>query len=70
VSLADYYDADNMPHIQYFDSFEHLAELLASVDTAEISARMQAFNRVRRDRIVGAWQRLLSGVEAGHPFAA
>jgi hypothetical protein len=25
---------------------------------------------VRRDRIVGAWQRLLSGVEAGHPFAA
>jgi hypothetical protein len=62
IDLADYYDPENMPHIQYFESFEHLAELLETVDRDEVSERMRAFNQGRQERIVGAWSALLGRV--------
>jgi hypothetical protein len=57
--LADFYDEENMPHIQYFDSFEHLEELLQTVDTVKISKAMREYNHKRKKRIYDAWTRIL-----------
>ena len=43
VASADFYDEENMPYIQYFDSFDHLEELLKTVDCKEISQKIIRF---------------------------
>lgn len=64
IELADFYDADNMPHIQYFDSFEHLESLLITVDCEAVSARMREFNRIRKERVFKQWQRVVEQIVA------
>ena len=57
--LADFYDEENMPHIQYFDSFEHLQKLLQTADTANISKAMREYNHKRKKTIYDAWATIL-----------
>ena len=51
-----------MPHIQLFDSFEHLMELLGSVDLFEISDRMREHNAAERERIVEEWKMIFNNI--------
>jgi hypothetical protein len=52
-----------MPHIQLFDSFEHLMELLGSVDLFEISDRMKQHNAAERKRIVEEWRVIFENIK-------
>merc|ERR1712196_571177 len=45
-------DQYQFPHIQYFDDFEGLFELMASVDLLEISEQMKAHNQLRAQNII------------------
>ncbi|MFW8601945.1 hypothetical protein ACOHYD_10760 [Desulfobacterota bacterium M19] len=58
IDLADYYDRDNMPYVQYFESFEHLESLLATVDCQKISSQMHKFNQTRKKGVFEQWQKL------------
>jgi hypothetical protein len=55
AELADFYDTENMPHIQYFASAEDLEARLASLDGPAISAAMREANVGRRERVYAAW---------------
>jgi hypothetical protein len=59
ASLADFYDQENMPHIQYFNSFEHLSRLLDIIDTKEVSANMAIHNVKRREQIYNKWNSIV-----------
>lgn len=64
VDTCDFYDTENMKHIQYFDSPSHLAHLLQTVNTAEISNSMATHNILRRASIYGHWQEILTSIES------
>ena len=59
TKLADFYDQENMPHIQHFDSIDHLSYLINTVDTDEVSEKMRLHNKVRREDIYGKWNNIL-----------
>jgi hypothetical protein len=62
VSLADFYDPANMPHITYFGSTEELAEQLRSADAPAISAAMRTHNVQRRADVYSKWSAVLAGL--------
>ena len=61
--LSDFYDNENMPNIQYFNSFEHLNQLLATVDTNSISNSMKEHNKQRKRVVYEKWKNILSKLE-------
>ncbi|OGN63809.1 MAG: hypothetical protein A3E80_06830 [Chlamydiae bacterium RIFCSPHIGHO2_12_FULL_49_9] len=63
IRCADYYDTENMPHIQYFDSFEHLKKLLLSVDCKKLSEKMKEHNRKRKEIALDKWRGILRKVQ-------
>jgi hypothetical protein len=63
VSLSDFYDEENMPHVQLFDSFEHLEELLNSTNLDEVSDKMSQHNLLRRNRVYNSWESILNEVK-------
>lgn len=63
VRLSDFYDNENMPNIQYFNSFEHLNQLLAAVDTNSISNSMKEHNKQRKRVVYEKWKNILSKLE-------
>ncbi len=64
IDLADYYDPEEMPEIQYFESFDHLAHLLETTDLEAVSERMRSHNAVRQHEAVGRWGRVLERLAA------
>jgi hypothetical protein len=59
IDRADFYDAENMPHIVYFDSPQHLEALLRHTDCQGVSCDMQTFNeQVRIPRIQKQWKQI------------
>ena len=62
IDSADYYDEENMPHILYFHSFEHLRKLLQTVDTQEISRKMKEHNLKKKKKVFDKWKELLDKV--------
>lgn len=62
LDLADYYDTEWMPHIQYFDSLEHLDHLLATVNLGDISQKMAMANESRRQRVYMKWHKILKEI--------
>jgi hypothetical protein len=52
-----------LPHIQIFDSFEHLMELLGSLDLFEISDRMREYNAAEREMIVAEWKVIFNEIK-------
>jgi hypothetical protein len=63
VKLADFYDQENLPHIQYFNSPPHLNELLNTVDFKKISKNMRDHTIIRRKRIHAQWSNLLDRIK-------
>lgn len=59
LQWADFY---TFPHVVLFDSWAHLAELLATVDLAKVSADMRAFNEKQEAEIAGAWAGVLRAI--------
>lgn len=62
IDSADYYDPENMPHIQYFHSFQDLNRLLKTVNCAEISRKMEQYNKIRQENAFKKWRELLEKV--------
>ena len=63
ASLADFYDEGNMPHLQYFDSFEHLNHLLHNTDLEEVSHKMSIHNKKRKEMIHAKWQNVIASIQ-------
>ncbi|MES2122648.1 MAG: hypothetical protein V4492_07735 [Chlamydiota bacterium] len=59
VEAADFYDEENMPFIQYFDSFEHLEYLLETTDLHKVSEQMKGYNIYRKKMVYEKWEKLL-----------
>lgn len=64
IETCDIYDTENMKHAQYFESPEHLADLLRTVNCHEISANMAAYNVLRRESTYARWQEILTSIES------
>lgn len=58
LDRADFYDAEWMPHVRQFESWEHLDELLATDDPHAISAQMADEKPDRLGRIAKLWDAL------------
>lgn len=63
IDSADFYDEENMPYIQYFDSIKHLKYLLLTTNTDEISRKMEAHNKNKKKMVFEQWKKLLDKVE-------
>jgi hypothetical protein len=48
-----------MPHIQQFESFNHLQKLIDTVDLQQISDNMKEFNKTRKSEIYDMWDNLI-----------
>jgi hypothetical protein len=59
LQYSDFYDTKWMPHIQQFESFEHLNKLVNEVNPNEISINMQLFNEQRKKLIYDMWSDLI-----------
>ncbi len=59
---CDFYDENNMKHIQFFDSIPHLEHLMRSVNTQEISHNMSVHNILRRESAYNNWQQILTSI--------
>jgi len=62
IAKSDFYDADNLRHLVYFDSFEELPSLLKTLDPQEIHRKMMAHSQVRKARVYSAWAEVLDKV--------
>jgi hypothetical protein len=52
LQYADYYE---WPHIQLFDNYEHLRDLLKSADLKEINRNMMEEVKIKKLRVTKAW---------------
>jgi len=59
VKDADFYDEENMPFLQYFNSLEDLEVKLATANLQEIASNMKGHNEKRRTQVYEQWQTLL-----------
>lgn len=64
LETCDFYDQENMKHIQYFDSPEHLEHLLRTINCREISQKMAEYNVLRRESTYARWQEILTSIES------
>jgi hypothetical protein len=62
VDRADFYDEDNMKHIVYYNSVEHLRVLLQETDTQKVSDQMREWNDIRQARVLQKWRTTLDPV--------
>lgn len=63
LDTSDFYDVDNLKHIQYFDSPSHLEYLLKTVNTKEISQKMAEYNVLRKKSAYMHWKEILDSIE-------
>lgn len=64
IDTCDFYDTENMKHIQYFDSPGHLEHLLRTVNVREISENMASHNILRRASVYNSWKEILTSIES------
>ncbi len=67
IDSCDFYDEENMPYVQYFDSFLHLEHLLKTTDCAAISQKMREYNEKRKQRVLEKWKAILQKLTASEP---
>lgn len=60
---CDFYDPENMPHIVYFDSWDHLKVLLETTNTQEISNKMKDYNIIRKEMVYSKWKNILNKIK-------
>ena len=65
LQFADFY---RWPHVICFDSVPDLVDKMATVDLAEVSRRMAAYNVKVRAEVKDKWSRVLLKVTEGVPF--
>jgi hypothetical protein len=59
IAFADWYNSENMPFINFFESYEHLNELLSSTNLLNVSESMSKFNVVRESKVYSQWDAIL-----------
>jgi hypothetical protein len=59
IQLADWYDEENMPYIQLYDSIEHLSEILDSYNQEEITSKMREFYPRKKEKTLSLWKETL-----------
>ncbi len=64
IDTCDFYDEENMKYIQYFDSPDHLAHMLKTVNVNEISNNMSKYNILRKESIYNSWKEILVSIES------
>ena len=62
VEKADYYDTENMPYIQYFDSMDDLLNKINTVDYDDISYKMKEYNKEKYNIVTDSWNKLLINI--------
>ena len=62
IELADFYDENWMPHINYFNSFNELNEMSNKINSNEISENMRLFNIERKNKIYNMWEKLIQNI--------
>lgn len=62
IKYADFYNAEWMPNIVYFDSFRELRTLIEDIDTKQVSENMKKFNIIRKQKIYDLWKGTLLNV--------
>jgi hypothetical protein len=62
LSLADYYDEENMPFINYFNALEEIQDCIHSVDLNKQSASMKKYNEHRKKMIYARWDAILKSI--------
>lgn len=63
LSLADWYDNNNMPYTIKFDSESHLYDMLNNFDFLSISNKMKEFNIERKNKIYSQWEEILKRIK-------
>ena len=63
IDFADFYDEENMPYIQYFDSFTDLIHKLQTADLKEISQKMKEHNVKRKQMVYEKWEKVMQNVQ-------
>ena len=63
AELSDFYDQESMPHIQYFDSFEHLGHILRKTNLQDISNKMKEHNVIRKNCVYEKWNKTLKEIK-------
>lgn len=58
VDKADYYN--EMKHIQYYESFEHLIYLLNTANLLEISQNMKKHNQERKEKVYNFYKDVIT----------
>ncbi|HEV2132764.1 MAG TPA: hypothetical protein VGR47_00740 [Terracidiphilus sp.] len=64
IAKSDFYDADNLKHLVYFDSFDELAELLDRMDPEQIHHQMREHQRLRSARSHEMWANVVQNLVA------
>ena len=59
LQYADFYDENWMPHINYFNSFNELNDMVNDLNFNEISEKMKSFNETRKIKIYKMWENLI-----------
>lgn len=62
IELADFYDENWMPFINYFDSFKDLNSLVNEIDLQENSDLMKQFNLEKKEKIYNLWKTVLQKI--------
>jgi hypothetical protein len=62
LNAADFYDQENMPYIQHFESFAQLESMLQTVDLKQISTQMNQHNVERKAKAFKQWEAILQKV--------
>lgn len=61
LNHSDYYV---FPHVQRFDSWEHLLNIIITTDLAVVSAQMRTYNMIERGRQLKTWDRITKAAHA------
>lgn len=63
IDYCDFYNAEWMPYITYFESFEDLSVKLSTTNLNSISSKMKDFNISRKRKIYDLWKKELLKLE-------
>jgi hypothetical protein len=59
LQFADWF---SLPHVQQYDNFDHLMELLMRSDLFKISDEMKKYNTHQREELVRKWRAIFDGI--------
>lgn len=60
IKLADFYDKEWMPNIQYYDSINSLKFQIKNLSFNEVSNNMNQFNKQRKEKIIQLWRSVIN----------